>query len=546
MSVNRRGCPFRGDVLAWILVIGGAAGVRAQPAAGASAEAPAPVPDGSLEPLVRPDSPRAVIEDLRKLLGDREWAGAVPFLDLPESRAADGVRLVRRLAAVLDHHGWPDPGRLSPVTEGAIDDGLPTGVEEATRLPLGSGRREPLRLVRNLAQEGPPWRISRKSVERIDDWFEALPGQWMYEALPEPLLLPSPWGLLRWQWLALAPLAVLAFLLAIPLASLTRKGLSLATRKTRTTWDDALAVSMRGPLRLAWLLILLRVALPWLIFAPAALGHLYRVLVALAWVDFFWVLFRTMDVVHRGLEESPWAKDSASGRFLLSFGTRLGKLMVGGLGIVAALSSLGYPVASLLAGLGVGGLALALAAQKTVENLFGAFSIGVDRPIQVGDFIQVDGVSGTVESIGLRSTRIRTMDRVLVSIPNGKLADMRLENLTARDRFRLHAVIGLEYGTGAARIREVTGRIEAFLRGHPKVWPDRVSVRFQQFGQSSLDIEIMAWFLVKEAQEFWDIRHEVLLAILEIVEQAGCSFAFPTRTVHIASQPDGPRNRPGT
>jgi len=525
---------------AWFL--GGASGALAQTVPGTAADASASMSEGPSEPSVSPDSPRAAIEELRALSLERNWTEAARFLDLSGRRSTEGELLARRLALVLDHHGWPDPGRLSPSSEGMADDGLPAGVDEVVRLPVSNGQREALRLVRNPSQDGPSWRVSRLSVGRIDDWFEALPGQWMYEALPNWLLLPAYWGLLRWQLLALLPLVVLALLLAIPLASLTRKALLLAARRTRSSWDDALAVSMRGPLRVAWLLILLRVALPWLIFAPEALGHLYRVLIALAWVDFFWVLFRAMDVLHRGLEQSPWAKDSASGRFLLSFGTRLGKLLVAGLGLVAALAALGYPVASLMAGLGIGGLALALAAQKTVENLFGAFAIGVDRPIQVGDFIQVEGVSGTVESIGLRSTRIRTMDRVLVSIPNGKLADMRLENLTARDRFRLYTVIGLEYGTSAARIRQVTGEIEARLRGHPKVWPDRVVVRFMQFGASSLDIEIMAWFLAQDAYEFWEIRHQVLLDIMEMVQGAGCAFAFPTRTVHIASQPS--RDRP--
>jgi len=548
VPTNRRGCAFLRPAWALCLILGPgwAMGTLAEEAPGAAAEARSTVSEGPSEPLVSPDSPRVVFQELQGLLKRGRWDEATAFLDLPKGLEPEGARIARRLAAVLDHHGWPDPGRIAATTDGATDDGLPAGVDEVTRLPMPSGQREPLRLVRNVSQEGPPWRVSRRSVERVEEWFAALPGQWMYENLPDPLLLPSAWGLLRWQWLALVPLVVLAFLLAVPLASVTRRILLAAAQRTRSSWDDALAVSMRGPFRVAWMLILLRIALPWLVFAPAALDHLYRVLIALAWVDGFWALFRTMDVLHRGLEESPWAKDSPSAQFLLSFGTRIGKLLVGGLGIVAALSALGYPVASLLAGLGVGGLALALAAQKTVENLFGAFSIGVDRPIQVGDFIQVDGVSGTVEAIGLRSTRIRTMDRVLVSIPNGKLADMRLENLTARDRFRLHTVIGLEYGTGVERIRKVTGEIEALLRRHPLVWPDRVVVRFQQFGPSSLDIEIMAWFLVEDAYAFRDVRHQVLLEIMEVVEKAGCAFAFPTHTVHIASQPDPSRNRTGS
>ena len=122
---------------------------------------------------------------------------------------------------------------------------------------------------------------------------------------------------------------------------------------------------------------------------------------------------------------------------------------------IAVLSEFGYPVTSLVAGLGIGGIALALAAQKTVENLFGSLSIGIDQPFRVGDYINVDTISGTVESIGLRSTRIRTLDRTLVTLPNGKLADMRVESFAERDRIRFICVLALTRSTKAAAVREV-------------------------------------------------------------------------------------------
>jgi len=153
------------------------------------------------------------------------------------------------------------------------------------------------------------------------------------------------------------------------------------------------------------------------------------------------------------------------------------------MGVVAVLSELGYPVASLIAGLGIGGLALALAlaAQKTVENLFGAFSIGVDQPFQEGDFVRIEDFVGTVESVGLRSTRIRTLDRTLIIMPNGKLADMRIETFSVRDRMRLSCVIGLVYSTTETQMRQVLTGLEARLRAHPKIWAETVVVRFAAF-----------------------------------------------------------------
>jgi hypothetical protein len=134
---------------------------------------------------------------------------------------------------------------------------------------------------------------------------------------------------------------------------------------------------------------------------------------------------------------SPWGLTHVASRSLLSLGARIGKVALGIMALVAVISELGYPVTSLIAGLGIGGLAFALASQKTVENLFGAFSIGVDQPFCEGDFIKVEDFSGTVEAIGLRSTRIRTLDRTLITVPNGKLAEMRIETFAVRDRIRL-------------------------------------------------------------------------------------------------------------
>jgi MscS family membrane protein len=206
------------------------------------------------------------------------------------------------------------------------------------------------------------------------------------------------------------------------------------------------------------------------------------------------------------------------------------------MGLVAGLSQLGYPVASLLAGLGLGGLALALAAQKTVEHLFGSLSLAVDQPFRVGDFVRVEDFVGTVEDIGLRSTRFRTLDRTVVSIPNGRVADMRLESLTARDRMRLVCTVGVVYGTSSTQLREVLAGLESVLRSHPRIWPDTVVVRFKELAASSLDIEVMAWFETPDWSEFQLIRQDVLLQFLEVVERAGTSFAFPTRTIHLDAQ----------
>jgi MscS family membrane protein len=197
-------------------------------------------------------------------------------------------------------------------------------------------------------------------------------------------------------------------------------------------------------------------------------------------------------------------------------------------------------VASLIAGLGIGGLAVALAAQKTLENLFGTLSIGVDQPMREGDVVKLYDFTGTVEQIGLRSTRIRTVDRTIVTVPNGDLANQRIESFTVRDRLRFATNIGLVHGTTAAQIRAIRGEIEAILRRHPKVCQDTVAVWFKELAASALILEIGALFQTTDWNEFVSTRQDLLLAFMAAIEQHGSAIALPAQMVSFT----GPRPPP--
>jgi MscS family membrane protein len=192
--------------------------------------------------------------------------------------------------------------------------------------------------------------------------------------------------------------------------------------------------------------------------------------------------------------------------------------------MLTALSMLGVAVGILVAGLGIGGVAVALAAQKTVENLFGSLSIGVDQPFRVGDFVTVDGLSGTVESIGLRSTRVRTLDRTLVTLPNGKLADMRIESYASRDRIKLGCTLLVAHGASPKVLRAVLAALRKLLNEHPKVFPD-VSVALARVTDAAHEIEVLIWFKTTSGPEFLALREEVLLSMIDAIEGAGAKLA---------------------
>jgi MscS family membrane protein len=351
------------------------------------------------------------------------------------------------------------------------------------------------------------------------------------------LFRTGPLELLGWQWLALPAVCLLSWLIGVVASRLTRSALGRAAKRTPTPWDDALLARMGQPLTVAW-----AIASAYLLLVPLELRArpedlLHRGLKAAALVTFFWALERGVDVGRQMTMDSNWIRQRPEARSLIQLSSKICQIFLLVLAVVALLSEFGYPVASLVAGLGIGGLAVALAAQKTLENLFGAVALGTDQPFREGDFVNVEGVQGTVESIGLRSTRIRTPDRTLITFPNGKLAEMRLESFAARDRLRLACTLGLVYETTAQQLRQVLSGLDGVLRAQPKLWPEGVTVRLKELGQSSLLVEVNAWFATTNWDEFMSIREQVLLEFMGVIEAAGSALALPTRVVQLA-EPD--------
>jgi MscS family membrane protein len=197
--------------------------------------------------------------------------------------------------------------------------------------------------------------------------------------------------------------------------------------------------------------------------------------------------------------------------------------------ILSVLSAWGYNTSTILAGVGVGGLAIALAAQKTIENLFGGISVIGDRPVLVGDFCRFGDRVGTVSHIGLRSTRIRTPDRTIISIPNGQFSAMELENFSARDKIWFHPTLSLRRDTSAEQLQKVLSSVEGILKGHPKVETGALPVRFVGVGTYSLNVEVFAYVKTSDYDEFLAVQQELLIKLLQAVERAGTALAVPVQ-----------------
>ncbi|MEZ5419533.1 MAG: mechanosensitive ion channel family protein [Vicinamibacterales bacterium] len=275
---------------------------------------------------------------------------------------------------------------------------------------------------------------------------------------------------------------------------------------------------------------------------PAETGA--SVLAAAGVFAVFWVLWRSVDTLVELIVERSWAAGDPSARSMLLVGGNLLKTAVLITGAVTTAATFGYPVTTVVAGLGIGGIAFAFGAQKTVEHLFGSIALATDQPCRVGDTVRVDGLVGQVEHIGARSTRLRTLDRTLVTIPNGRFADSQIESLTARDRIRLSTTIALAYGATEAEVRAAVTGIEAVLHAHPLVWPEVAVARLVSLGPTTIDVEVLCWFQTTDFEAFRSARQDVLLGAMRAVEASGARFAHLVPTVTSVTGPAAPPGLP--
>ncbi len=223
-----------------------------------------------------------------------------------------------------------------------------------------------------------------------------------------------------------------------------------------------------------------------------------------------------------------------------SFDAHLWRLAGKVLGIAAvviilanAAHFLGLPLYSVVAGLGIGGLAVALAIRPTLENMIGGLILYTDQPVRVGDFCSFGDKTGTVESIGIRSTKLRALDRTIITVPNAALADMHLINYARCDRMLILSTFGLRYETQPDQLRYTLAKIREMLHAHPRIDSDTIRVRFHEYGDSSLDIQMRVYALTRDWNDFFAVKEDLLLRINDIVRGAGTGFAFPSQTLYL-------------
>tara|TARA_B100001250_G_scaffold56707_2_gene43852 strand:- start:2745 stop:3842 length:1098 start_codon:yes stop_codon:yes gene_type:complete len=247
----------------------------------------------------------------------------------------------------------------------------------------------------------------------------------------------------------------------------------------------------------------------------------------------FWILLKIIDFVGLILIKRAELTENKMDDQLIPFIIEIGKIFIYIFGIFVIMGNIfNVNIAALATGLGIGGVALAMASKESLENLLGSFTIFFDQPFTVGDVVIVGSVTGTVEKVGFRSTRIRTFDKSLVTVPNKKMIDAELDNLGMRSVRRVNFYVGLTYDTTVEQIKGIVTEIQTMINQHEKT-TEEGKVRFQEFGSSSLDIMIMYFVDSPRWDDLIDVKEDINYKIMEIIKQHKSDFAFPSTTVYL-------------
>jgi MscS family membrane protein len=516
---------------AWLLLALALARSSAAQLPSAVPQAPTATPRTEAEDPLRRSTPYGAVTGFLRAVQRDDYALAVEYLDTRKT-GAEAEELARQLKSVLDRGLKTDLDRLSKAPEGDLQDGLANGRDRVGVATLPTGDVDILvdRIDRPDGQ--PIWKFAASTLAEVPAAAEALgplgPGRYLPRVLLEVRFLSVP----LYHWLGVLVFLAMAIGLGTVVTRLLVPLLRLPLRKLTGEEDDRTLVSLRAPIRLLLTAVAVRV---FSLLAMSLIERQFwtRVAATIAIIGVAWLLIRFTDIATALLEQRVRRRQRSGRIAILALGRRLFDTLVVVVAALWLLHRADVNLTAVLTGLGIGGIGLALAAQKTLENLFGGVTLIVDEPIRVGDFCRIADVTGTVEDIGVRSTRVRTLDRTVVAVPNGQLASMNIENFSLRDKFWLRHMIGVRYETSAEQLRYVLAEVRGLLLGHPKVEPADARIRFVGFGGSSLDLEVFAYVRAVEMPDFLRIQEDLLLRIMDIIAQAGTSIAFPSQTTYL-------------
>lgn len=457
---------------------------------------------------------------------------AAQYLQMtPARRQAEGEADAAHLKIVMDAAFAGSLKNVSSQPDGTPQEGVPFGRQKLGNISSGDIEAD-LELVHvtdpNL---GKIWLISSDILAKLPELYDQVEARQVETRLPAWVVKHEFAGMPLWQWFAL--------LLLIPLAA-GAAWLILVVLQIPIRWwahrhghTELESRSVSSP---AWLLIATafhRIGAAY-VGMPLLHRHYYVQITAVAvLIGANWILWRVVRWFLYRVRRRALARGHGGTGSLMLLGERLVKATIFVMAVFSVMGVLGFNLTTALAGVGIGTLAVGFGAQQTIANLFGGVSVLGDEVIRVGDVCKFGDRTGTVEDIGLRSTRVRTEERTLLAIPNGTVATINVENLSRREKILLKAVLGLHLDTTAAQLREIMDQIKHVLEGNKKIENSTIRVRLVELGTSALNVELYSYVLTQDFNEFAAVREQVLLAIMSLVESSPTTLASPSQTLYL-------------
>jgi MscS family membrane protein len=459
---------------------------------------------------------------------------AAQYLQMSAARRqSEGEVLATQLKTVMDGAALSGRVGIFNQPEGIPQEGVPLGRQRIGTMASGDVEVD-LDLVRvSDPSAGKIWLIASETLAKVPELYDQVEARQVEHKLPSVLVKHSFAGMPFWQWLAL--------LLALPAAAaigwLVLVLLEIPLRWWARRRGNAELANWRSVSAPAWLLAGTLVHQFFARYLGIALlpRHYYFQISSIALIiAFTWIAWRAILWSLRRVRNRALAHGHAGTGSLMLMGERIIKALIFVTGIFAVLTTLGFNMSTALAGLGIGGLAIGFGAQQTIANLFGGVSVLGDEVIRVGDTCRFGDRTGTVEDIGLRSTRVRTDERTLLAIPNGTVATINVENLSRRDKMLFKTTLGLRSETKADHLRYVLSEIRRLLYSHPKIESKTVRVRLTDIAAGTLPVEIFCYVLTVDYNEYAAVREDLLLRMMDLVEEAGTGVALPSQTLYLS------------
>jgi MscS family membrane protein len=479
------------------------------------------------------DTPRGAVTGFNLAAHREDWAAAARYLELGGRGPRAAENLARDLNELIDRYFIGSLTALNATPAGSLDDGLPPDRE---RFVLTIGERSVPILLTRVKERGGGlvWLIASDSLAQVPSLHRSPQETLVERLMPTALVERRYFGISLAQWTLWAASLVVPFAVFWALAQISfvlrSRTIREPTRRAlfQSWWRQVRWLAI-GSLTLVTHLTLMRFLGFSLTFRFTYLRNALAVVVVvvalLAW--------RLIGVTFAHARMLALRRGRSDTRSLMLLGERIFKVGVVAIAVFALLTLAGVDTTTALAGLGLGGVALALGAQRSIENLLGGISLLSDKALAVGDFCRLADRVGWVEDVTLRSVRLRTLDQTLLSVPAGTLAQGNIENFATRTKILIQTTIRLRYGTSAEQLQAVLNGIRQLLAEHPQLVKDDARIRLVNFGAEAIELELFAYVNTPDFTEFLAVRERLLLQVAVIVESAGTEFARPTQFVYL-------------